>query len=213
MRALCITALILLLLRLLLQTKLRLRILYQEEALEIKLALGFLRYTAYPQKPKKKERAPKVPKEKAKKKRKRAKEELHAAVFSQIKEGLSSDLLHEGLRLGLELLSHCKNSLRIDELFIRLHWGLPDPANTALTYGYINAALGLFFVFLEGNFKVKKRKSEISLDYNLEKPRLFLQIACSISLWHLLCMGMRAGLAGFALYRRQKAAGEKNKTK
>jgi len=194
--ALLITGLVLLCLFLVFQIRLRLLLEYKAAGWILRLGLGSLRFTVYPfpAKRNKKRRKQKVSKAKKPKK---------AGALLPPK-GMSLPLFQELLELSLDTLQGFQDRLRIDELIILLNWGLEDPADAAISYGYANAVMGGFLALLEANFKVKKRRAEIQLDYTLEKPNVYVKASCSLTMWQALSFGLRAGVRAFGIYRRLK---------
>ncbi len=201
MRALFITALILLLLLLILQVRLRLLFQCEGTSIQLKLLWGPLRLTLYPMRPPKsgkKEKRPKQAKpEQDKPARKTEKRQLPAMTL---------DLLRELFSLLADLSGRMKRKLRIDELTLRLYWGLEDPADAAISYGLAQAALGALLAFVEVHFTVKKRQTEILLDYSLEKPHIVSRLLLSITVWQLMALGLRALWRVFRIYRAQKSS-------
>lgn len=197
MKALFITALILLFLLLVLQVRVKLLLRYEGTGCLLKLLWGPLQLTLYPLRPskvQKKQKKPKVKKEKPEK----PSDQKPNRTFTPA-------LLREMLALALDSSGRMKRKLRIDDLMLRLHWGLEDPADTAISYGLAQAALGAMVAFVEVHFTVKKRQTEILLDYTLEKPQLVGRLLASITVWHMLAIGLRALWRVFGLYRAQKS--------
>lgn len=86
------------------------------------------------------------------------------------------------LDLALELLPQVKaaagkfrRALRVDELCLRLTWGEPDPADAAIHYGRAWGIVEALLAFLEANFVLKHREVSLHLDYQIERPRLFVR--------------------------------------
>lgn len=196
LKALLITGLVLLFLFLVLQIRLRVLLEYEAAGVLLRLGLGPFRFTLYPFPIKRRAKQKKQKAVKAKKQKKEGK--------PQAKKGISLSLFQELFELSLDTLQGFKDKLRIDELIILLNWGLEDPADAAISYGYANAVLGGLLAFLEANFKVKKRRGEIQLDYTLERPTVYLKAACSLTMRQALSFGLRAGIRAFGIYRRQK---------
>lgn len=97
------------------------------------------------------------------------------------------------LELALDLLPAVKTAagrfrraLRIDELSLYLVWGEPDPADAAIHYGRAWGVAEALLAFLRANFEVKKHQVQMDLDYQLEKPRLTVRAALSLTAAQLL---------------------------
>lgn len=196
LKALLITGLVLLFLLLVLQVRLRLLLVYEAGGALLRLGLGSFRVTVYPVPTKRTNRRRK---QKAVKEKKQQEE---GGV--QPKKGMELPLVQELIELWLDTRQGFKDRLRIDELILLLNWGLEDPADAAISYGYANAVMGGLLALLEENFKVKKRRDEIRLDYTLDKPNVYMKAACSLTMWQGLSFGLHAGRRVFAIYRRQK---------
>lgn len=92
------------------------------------------------------------------------------------------------LDLALELLPQVKaaagkfrRALRVDELCLRLTWGEPDPADAAIHYGRAWGIVEALLAFLEANFVLKHREVSLHLDYQIERPRLFVRASLSLT--------------------------------
>ena len=106
------------------------------------------------------------------------------------------------LDLALDLLPDVKaaagrfrRKLRIDDLTLYLEWGEPDPADAAIHYGQAWGAAEALAAFLEANFSVKHRDLSLDLNYQLDKPRLTLRAALSLTAAQLLAIVLPLGWA------------------
>ena len=88
-----------------------------------------------------------------------------------------------------------RRKLRIDDLFLYLEWGEPDPADAAIHYGQAWGAAEAIAAFLEANFTVKHREISLDLNYQLDKPRLTLRAALSLTVAQLLAIALPLGWA------------------
>ena len=120
------------------------------------------------------------------------------------------------LDLALELLPQVKaaagkfrRALRVDELCLRLTWGEPDPADAAIHYGRAWGIVEALLAFLEANFVLKHREVSLHLDYQIERPRLFVRASLSLTAAQLLGIVLPLGWAALKTvwkHRKQTAA-------
>lgn len=196
LNGLFILALVLLLLLLLLQVRLRVLAEFGDQGPLVRIGFGPIRLTVYP-----------LPEKRSntQKKRKERKKALSTDPKKEKKpEGMTLDRFREWLDLAMDSLREVSNRLRIDLIYLRLDWGLEDPADAAISYGYANAVLSGLLTLLEVNFRVIKRDAEIRLDYTLEQPRVYAKCSCSLRVRQLLSLGLGVGMRAYRTYRRQR---------
>lgn len=198
LKTLFIMSLILLVLFLLLQLRLRIWAEFGGQRILVRVFFGPIRVTVYPRAEKPRKKKTGQPKERKPK-----------PENEDDREGISLARFRELLDLALDSLEEVKNRLQIDELFLRLDWGLDDPADAAVSYGYANAVLAGLMALLEVNFKVKKQDAEIRLDYTLEKPKVYARCSCSLRLRQAISLGLGVGVQALRLYRSGRKQKEK----
>lgn len=164
---------------------------YDERGGWVKVHLGPKWVTLYPIDPHK---AAKRQEKKARKAEKKAQKPTQ--------EEPDKPTLGGALDLALDLLPDVKEAagrfrrrLRIDDLTLYLEWGEPDPADAAIHYGQAWGAAEAIAAFLEANFRVKHRDLSLDLNYQLDKPRLTLRAALSLTVAQLLAIVLPLGWA------------------
>lgn len=103
-----------------------------------------------------------------------------------------------------------KRKIRIDDLDLELIWGGSDPAAIALGYGQANAALGMIWPIFANNFKVKRHRFEIGMDYGRTQPAVELQAAVTFTVGQIVTLGVHYGVkALFTWIRSGRPAGKR----
>ncbi len=217
-----IAALVLLALLLLLQLRIRLSFFYREGGLLLRLHLGLFRLQLYPEKEEagRKRRGLKRIFGRtrgkgagAEKRRRREKTKTEQKKTEDRSLGEKIDLLMDLLPLAGEMAGRLRRKILIRKLILQLNWGAQDPADAAIGYGRAHAVMGAVLPVLEANFRVKERDTQIHLDYELEKPNVYLQAQLSISLMQLLSLGTFAARKALGIYMKQRQAGKQRTRK
>lgn len=178
---------------LLLQSRVWVMMEYKASGLFVWVGYGILFFSLYPMKPLKTKK-----KERTKKKKPKKVDE------DEQKDGMSFSQFRELFDIGIETLSRFRKSLSIDELHMFLTWGADDPADAAISYGYAQAALASLLALLEVHVSVKEKKTNIQLDYTLDKPKIYAKVSCSLRLRQAVSLGLFAGMQAYGFYRKQK---------
>ncbi len=134
---------------------------YSEEGLKVKVGVGPVRATVYPA-------------EKQKKKKKAQAGRQKAGLFGELKEHLPD------IR---KMLSRIRRRRFIQELTVHYIAAGPDPAQAALTFGGVSAGIGIITAILENNFRIKKRDLRAAVDFEAEKPYLYVRVKLSLAVW------------------------------
>ena len=132
-----------------------------------------------------------------KKKEKKPKEQKPAA-------GGSVEQLRELLPAVLDAVGDLKRKIRIDDLRLDLVWSDPDPARCAIGFGAANALLGMIWPPIEQNFNVKKYRLHTDVDFNGEKPAVYILAQLSLTLGQGISLLLRQGSKVYGVYRRGK---------
>ena len=150
----------------------------------IRVRIGFLRFTVWPEgKPKKD--AP-------------AKETASAVSVSALERQERSVLkkwlvaLWEKRRELLELLGKTMEYPTLDRLCLHVMVGNPDPAACALEYGAVCAAIGTGLSVLYRTFQVKKQDISVNCRYDLPKTHTEGEVELSIRAYLLIYLGITA---------------------
>lgn len=175
---------------------------YSADGLRAWVRLGRFRIGVYPLKPK----ADKPPKEKKPEKGKQGKEPAESE-----KKGGSLDLVLRLLPLAGEAAGELKRRIRIDTLTVHVTSGGEDPAAAAMAYGYASAAMGMIWPIFEQNFEVKDHDLGTAVDFNADKPAVYLKAALSARVGQLVSFAVRYGLKFLKVYRSGKKPAKKQK--
>lgn len=163
---------------------------YVDEVFSLAARVLFFDIKLFPkkEKPPGKEKPPKKKKEKKPKKPKKKKPEPETP-----KPKPTLEELMELAGLGLDALGRLKRKIVINELMLHLTAADEDPYNAAMTYGYINGALGVMLPKLEKAFNVRKSDVQTAVDFESTKTRVDLRLTITLTLAKLLGVGIAAG--------------------
>ena len=106
------------------------------------------------------------------------------------------------LALTKALLGRFGNYLRVDIAYLEITAASPDPANTAILYGWIWAAMENFWNLLSGTrmfHRNKKNRISIYADFLAEKPSVRGKITFSIALWQVMALLIVGGGAALSV--------------
>lgn len=194
---------------------------YDETGGWVKVRVGPAWLTLYPlSEEKKRKREAKAEKKAAKKKKRTAepqenkKTPRRKTLKNAFSPGGALDLALDLLPKLKEMAGDLRHAIRIDTLSLHLVWGEPDPADAAMHYGQAWGVLEALLAFAEANFTVKKRDLSVALDYQIERPRLTVEAACSISVAQLLSILwpiLKEAIRG--LWKRKKTGPSQRTTK
>lgn len=155
-----------------------------------------------PEKPKK----AKAPKEK-KEKPSEEKQKKLALTPGDIRSALPA--VWESLKRGLR---KTRQRLRIDPMRLSVCFGGDDPAQTAETYGWANAAMWTVMPELEKLTNMPDPRIHLETDFSAPDTRISGEVGLSFRIGDLLAIGFAfAGpaLRWFMAFRKEKAAREK----
>ena len=193
MIALLIIAAVLILLTL---TKVGIDAAYSGEGAALTVKLGPVRVQLLP-KPKKPKKEKKSRKEKHGKKEKDDK-----AKKPKRKLGLSS--LLELAKIGLHALNRFRISIRVDLFRLRFIMASDDPYTTAMTYGYVQTAVGVLTPKLRRAFTVRDSHVEMGTDFLAEKPEIEARLVLTIRIGRIFGVLFATGWEFLRFYIRQK---------
>lgn len=169
---------------------------YDQSGGWVKLRLGPKWISLYPREKdpdkeaKKREKKKRKAEKKAQKKRGKPPKEKPKPTL-----GGALDLALDLLPAVREAAGKFRRALQIDHLTLELTWGEPDPADAAIHYGRAWGVVEALLAFVEANFVLKDRQVALYLDYQLEKPRLYVRAALSLTVAQLLGIGLPLGVA------------------
>ena len=96
------------------------------------------------------------------------------------------DTIKEILKAAGTTLGRLRRKVRIKRLIIWYVASAKDPSKAAISFGISNAAVGIILPFLDKHFKIGKREFNASVDYEKDKPAVYVNAAISIALWEAL---------------------------
>lgn len=100
------------------------------------------------------------------------------------------------VQLGLQALDRLRQRLRVRLLRLVFVSGAPDPYDTALAFGYVNAALGALTPLAERTLRIDERDIQTGVDFQTERPRIDAHIVCTIRIGQIVVIALAFG-AGF----------------
>lgn len=71
--------------------------------------------------------------------------------------------------------------------------GAPDPYDTALAFGYVNAALGALTPLTERTLCIDERDIQTGVDFDAERPRIDARIVCTIRIGQIVAVALIFG--------------------
>ena len=161
---------------------------YSAAGLRLKLKVGPLRLMLYPRKPKRPRRKAGKSSRREKKREERPQPELGGGPLALVKRFLP--LIAEA--------------------------AAPDPAAAALCFGGVNAFIGMIWPLVEQNFNVKERRLRTRVDFDAERPSVYLYAAATLTAGQALALGLRLTtrfLAEFSKYRAEAGSPATSKQK
>lgn len=147
---------------------------YDPSKLVLRLKIGPIWLKLLPHREKKRPKKEKKPKEKP--------ERSTKELLGQIRRALP---------VALETAGSLKRKIRLDRIYLDVAAGAEDPASAALTFGGINAALGMIWPLVEQNFKVKDRRIRTQVDFSATKTRIWLDGAATLTIGQALALALR----------------------
>ena len=153
---------------------------YTDETFSLVARVGPLRLRLLPKPPdaKPKKKPPKPKKEKPKKK----------SASPDIRTILAL------AKLGLQVLNRFRQRLRVQLLRLVFVSGAPDPYDTALAFGYVNAALGALTPLAELALRIDERDIQTGVDFQAERPRIDARIVCTIRIGQIVVIALAFGV-------------------
>lgn len=192
------------------------RIRYHSDGLLVRLILGPVKLTVYPRPKKKKQEQKKESNSKPEEKKQTEKPLPKPPQPPEPEKGEkkeSGGSLLDFLPLvktALEMLGSFRRKLRIDDLYLRLILGSPDPCDLAINYGRVWTAVGNLMPQLDRLFVVKKRDVEVECDFNASETTVIARVDITITLGRLLSLvtvyGIRA-VKEFMMIQKKRKGG------
>lgn len=168
---------------------------YSIDGLNVRLRIGAFQFQAYPMKKAKKEKTVKSKQEKQ-----------EEAVQER---GGTLKLVKRSLLLACEAAGELKQKIQIDQLELCFIAASADAAGAAMAFGYANMALGMLWPVFELNFLVKEYSLQTSVDFDSDKPTIYINAAVSLKLGQLVSFGLRYGFKLIKVYLNTKSVRRK----
>ena len=97
-------------------------------------------------------------------------------------------------KLGLQALNRFRQRLRVPLLRLVFVSGAPDPYDTALAFGYVNAALGALTPLAERALRIDERDIQTGVDFQAGQPRIDARIVCTIRIGQIVVIALAFGV-------------------
>lgn len=97
-------------------------------------------------------------------------------------------------KLGLQALNRFRQRLRVQLLRLVFVSGAPDPYDTALAFGYVNAALGALTPLAERAMRIDERDIQTGVDFQAGQPRIDARIVCTIRIGQIVVIALAFGV-------------------
>lgn len=177
---------------------------YSAAGLRLKLKVGPLRLMLYPRKPKQPRRKAGKSSRREKKREERPQPELGGGPLALVKRFLP---------LIAEAAGRFRRKLRIDVFQLEV---TAAGSGAALCFGGANAFIGMIWPLVEQNFNVKERRLRTRVDFDAERPSVYLYAAATLTAGQALALGLRLTtrfLAEFSKYRAEAGSPATSKQK
>ena len=109
-------------------------------------------------------------------------------------------------KLGLQALDRFRQRLRVQLLRLVFVSGAPDPYDTALAFGYVNAALGALTPLAERALRIDERDIQTGVDFQAGQPRIDARIVCTIRIGQIVVIALAFGVGFLKQKRNAKQA-------
>lgn len=109
-------------------------------------------------------------------------------------------------KLGLQALNRFRQRLRVQLLRLVFVSGAPDPYDTALAFGYVNAALGALTPRAERALRIDERDIQTGVDFQAGQPRIDARIVCTIRIGQIVVIALAFGVGFLKQKRNAKQA-------
>lgn len=166
---------------------------YDASGALVRLIAGPVRFRLYPRKKKKKKTGKKM-------KEKKPVQTANGGGQQEPRKGGSWKDFLPLVRLGLDFLGDFRMKLRINRLEMKIIMACDDPADLAINYGRVWAAVGNLWPRLEELFVIKKRDVQVECDFTAAQTLVCARADITITLGRLLSLGVRYGIRAVKEY-------------
>ena len=187
---------------LLLLTKVGVDAAYDDSGASLAVKIGPIRIQLLP-----KAEKPDKPKRPKKAKKEKPKKEEADPTAKKPKRKPDLRFLFNLARIGLHALNRFRVCLRIDVFRIRFIMASEDPYKTAMTYGYIQSAVGLLAPQVRRAFTVRDSRVELGMDFLDAKPEISCRLVLTIRIGRVFYVLFATGcefVRYYLKYRRQQ---------
>ena len=96
--------------------------------------------------------------------------------------------------LGLQALDRLRQQLHVRLLRLVFVSGAPDPYDTALAFGCVNAALGALTPLAERTLCIDEWDIQTGVDFDAERPHIDARIVCTIRIGQIVVIALAFGV-------------------
>lgn len=162
---------------------------YDDRSLTVRLGVGPMSFRLLPAK---KEGGDRPPKKRVKRRKaKKAAEPAKKDIKKDIKNIMSLAL--ELLPVALRAAGSLRRKISVDLLEVRVLLAGDDPASTALSFGRVNALVGMVLPLLEQNFHIRRRDIRTSVDFQRPRSEVCAKAALSLTVGQGAMFALRFG--------------------
>ena len=190
---------------------------YEQEKLHLSAKADGLLIQLFPKPPKKADDKPeKEKKPKKEKKKKEPKPDEEAKPKKKLKFDFNLDEIMELIRAVFRGLGKFGRKLKVSRFVLHFTAAGKDPYNTAMLYGYVNAALSSLAPLCKRRFDVSDCDVWTDVDFTADFPKLELGLAITIRIGQIVGVGLSIGFAALGIlirnwFRLKKEARENKK--
>ena len=145
-----------------------------------------------PQKERKKPKKEKKPREKKPKKEKKPAAEEPAEKKKGLPMGLTKEQIPELLKLAFSTLDRFRRKFTVNYLMVHFVAACEDPYDTAMLYGYANAAAGIVEGLSGRGWDIRRRDIQVGVDFESTECRADAEVTVTISLGRILAVLLAA---------------------
>lgn len=187
-------------------TRLRLRLVSDENGVEASVRIGPFRMRVFPARPRKAKEKPRAerPAEKKEPSKPKKRRDLGIRIDGESVRALAG-LLKKTLRRALRLL-------RFERIVLHLTSGGEDAAKVAIHYGRLNRIVYTAYPLVKKLLRIKRTEIRIASDYSLEKSVYHGRIHVSVSIGRAVVFGVQCLLAAVGFYLKFRKTTEREET-
>ena len=152
------------------------------------------------------EEKPKKEKKPKKKKEKKPKEQTEESEQEKKRKRKLNFTKEEIFELVQKVLGSLKKfgKLTVDRFLLHYTAAGRDPADTAMTFGYVNAALSALEPICSKQFRVKDYDVWTDCDFTTDRMKLDVAVCITLRLWQFVHVGLAAAFGVLGILLRHK---------